>query len=308
MHENDSCMGEPLDSRQLRAFVVLARTLSFTRTAHELNLTQSAVSHSIKALERDVACRLFDRVGKTVLLTQAGEQLLAQAEKILSEMEVARAELGRLGRWGSSRMRIGAGSTACQYILPPVLREFRESFAHCDISIQPGDTPRNLERLQAHQIDLAINLEPKQQGALDIRPIFSDELAFVLSPLHPWAKAGKVTRDEIPRQNYIFYEKASYTFAMIEDYFREEGTTLFSTLEMGSVEAAKELVKLGYGVSILAPWTLRKELAEGSLVTLPLGRRKLRRKWAVLLSNGRRLSLAEETFIGLCQSVAEGLA
>ncbi|MEY5011185.1 MAG: HTH-type transcriptional activator CmpR [Verrucomicrobiota bacterium] len=301
-------MGEPLDSRQLRAFVVLARTLSFTRTAHELNLTQSAVSHSIKALERDVACRLFDRVGKTVLLTQAGEQLLAQAEKILSEMEVARAELGRLGRWGSSRMRIGAGSTACQYILPPVLREFRESFAHCDISIQPGDTPRNLERLQAHQIDLAINLEPKQQGALDIRPIFSDELAFVLSPLHPWAKAGKVTRDEIPRQNYIFYEKASYTFAMIEDYFREEGTTLFSTLEMGSVEAAKELVKLGYGVSILAPWTLRKELAEGSLVTLPLGRRKLRRKWAVLLSNGRRLSLAEETFIGLCQSVAEGLA
>ena len=301
-------MGEPLDSRQLRAFVVLARTLSFTRTAHELNLTQSAVSHSIKALERDVVCRLFDRVGKTVLLTQAGEQLLAQAEKILSEMEVARAELGRLGRWGSSRMRIGAGSTACQYILPPVLREFRESFAHCDISIQPGDTPRNLERLRAHQIDLAINLEPKQQEALDIRPIFSDELAFVLSPLHPWAKAGKVTRDEIPRQNYIFYEKASYTFAMIEDYFREEGTTLFSTLEMGSVEAAKELVKLGYGVSILAPWTLRKELAEGSLVTLPLGRRKLRRKWAVLLSNGRRLSLAEETFIGLCQSVAEGLA
>ncbi len=301
-------MGEPLDSRQLRAFVVLARTLSFTRTAHELNLTQSAVSHSIKALERDVACRLFDRVGKTVLVTQAGEQLLAQAEKILSEMEVARAELGRLGRWGSSRMRIGAGSTACQYILPPVLREFRESFAHCDISIQPGDTPRNLERLRAHQIDLAINLEPKQQEALDIRPIFSDELAFVLSPLHPWAKAGKVTRDEIPRQNYIFYEKASYTFAMIEDYFREEGTTLFSTLEMGSVEAAKELVKLGYGVSILAPWTLRKELAEGSLVTLPLGRRKLRRKWAVLLSNGRRLSLAEETFIGLCQSVAEGLA
>jgi DNA-binding transcriptional LysR family regulator len=162
--------------------------------------------------------------------------------------------------------------------------------------------------LRAHQIDLAINLEPKQQEALDVRPIFSDELAFVLSPLHPWAKAGKVTRDEIPRQNYIFYEKASYTFAMIEDYFREEGTTLFSTLEMGSVEAAKELVKLGYGVSILAPWTLRKELAEGSLVTLPLGRRKLRRKWAVLLSNGRRLSLAEETFIGLCQSVAEGLA
>ena len=101
-------MAQPLDSRQLRAFTVLARTGSFTRTAHELHLTQSAISYAMKALEEEIGCRLLDRVGKSVLLTQAGEQLLVRAEKILNEMTAARLELSHLGKWGSSRLRIGA--------------------------------------------------------------------------------------------------------------------------------------------------------------------------------------------------------
>jgi DNA-binding transcriptional LysR family regulator len=93
-------MKTPLDSRQLRAFCVLARTGSFTETARELHRTQSGISHSMKALEGDVGCRLLDRLGKKVLLTQAGEQLLQHAQKILQEMESAREMLGRLGKWG----------------------------------------------------------------------------------------------------------------------------------------------------------------------------------------------------------------
>ena len=77
---------------------------------------------------------------------------------------------------------------------------------------------------------------------------------------------------------------------MIEDYFREEEIVLHSLLELGNMEAIKELVKLGLGISILAPWTARKEIAEKSLVALPLGRRKLKRRWGVLHWRGRRLS------------------
>ncbi len=300
-------MTDPLDSRQLRAFSILARTSSFTQTAHELHLSQSAISHSMKALENDIGCRLLDRMGKSVVLTQAGEQLLVHAEKILEEMDVARSELGHLGKWGSSRLRIGASTTACQYVLPSVLREFKESFPKCAISITPGDTPNNIEILRAHQIDLAVNLEPRRDEPLEFRPLFTDELQFVLSPLHPWAKAGKVNREEIARQHYILYGKASYTFELIEAYFRKDQIVLHSLLDMGNMEAIKELVKLGHGVSILAPWTLQKELKEKSLVTLPLGRRKLKRRWGVLHWRGRRLSLAEETFIGLCESVGERL-
>lgn len=298
-------MPQPIDSRQLRAFASLAQTTSFTATARELHLSQSAISHSMKALEEAMGCRLLDRLGKTVVLTEAGEALLVRAQRVLEEMAAAREELHRLSKWGQSRIRIGASSTACQYVLPPVLREFQKQFPRCAISIEPEDTPEAIELLRTHRIDLAVNLEPRRDDTLNFRPLFTDELQFVISPEHAWAKAGKVTRDEIGAENYILYGKTSYTFQMIEAYFREEQISLRSMLDLGSMEAIKELVKLGLGVSILAPWTARKELEEGSLVALPLGRRKLKRRWGVLSWQGRRLNLAEETFIGLCQASAK---
>ena len=298
-------MSQPLDTRQLRAFVTLARTGSFTLTARELHLSQSAVSHSMKALEGEVGCRLLDKLGKKAVLTQAGEQLLVRATSIIAEMAAARAELGRLGKWGQSRLRLGASTTACQHILPGVLREFKDSFPNCAISIEPGDTPEMIDALHAHKIDLAVNLEPKRGEPLDFRPLFTDELHFILSPEHPWARAGRVNRGEIARQDYILYKRKSYTSAMIEAYFREDDIVLFSQLDMGNMEAIKELVKVGLGVSILAPWTAKAELDEGSLVALPLGKRKLRRRWGVLHWQGRRMSLVENSFIGLCKAVTD---
>ncbi len=294
-------MSAPLDSRQVRAFCALARTGSFTQAARELHLTQSGISHSMKALEGDIGCRLLDRLGKKVVLTQAGEQLLLHAKKILQEMETARETLGRLGKWGRGRLRLGASTTACQHIIPPVLREFKESFPEHAITIEPGDTPELLTSLLNQRIDLALSLA-SNEPQLEFHPLFTDELHFIVAALHPWAKAGRVERPEIPRQNYILYNKHSITFRLIEDYFRHEQMVLNTVIELGSMEATKELVKLGIGVSILAPWIAQKEIEEGSLVALPLGRRKLQRRWGILHWRGKRLNLAEETFIGLCKS------
>lgn len=294
-------MSAPLDSRQLRAFRVLARTGSFTQTARELHLTQSGISHSMKALETEIGCRLLDRLGKKVVLTQAGEQLLKHAEKILSEMETAREALTQLGKWGKGRLRLGASTTACQHILPAVLREFKESFPEHAISIEPGDTLALVRALLDQRIDLALSLA-SSEPQLEFNPLFTDELYFILAALHPWAKAGRVERSEIPRQNYILYNKHSVTFRLIEDYFRREQMVLNTVIEVGSMDATKELVKLGIGASILAPWIAKREIEEGSLVALPLGRKKLLRHWGILHWRGKRLSLAEETFIGLCES------
>ncbi|MBC8096779.1 MAG: LysR family transcriptional regulator [Akkermansiaceae bacterium] len=295
-------MNVPLDSRQVRMFCVLARTGSFTQTAREVHVTQSGVSHAMKALERDVGCRLLDRLGKKVVLTQAGEQLLHHATKILQEMESARESLAHLGKWGRGRLRLGASTTACQHIIPPVMREFKESFPDHVITIQPGDTPEIVGALLRQKIDLALSLDPGSEPQLEFHPLFNDELQFVVGALHPWARAGKVERSEIPKQSYILYSKNSITFRLIEQYFRHEEMALNTVIELGSMEATKELVKLGIGISILAPWIARKELEDGSLVALPLGRRKLERRWGILHWKGRRLSLAEETFVGLCES------
>jgi DNA-binding transcriptional LysR family regulator len=296
-------MNTPLDTRQVRAFCVLARTGSYTQTARELHLTQSGVSHSMKALERDVGCRLFDKLGKKVVLTQAGEQLLHHATKILQEMENAREALAHLGRWGRGRLRLGASTTACQYILPTVLREFKESFPEHNITIEPGDSTALIASLLRQRIDLALALEAENEPQLEFQPLFTDELHFIVGALHPWAQARRVEREEMPRQNYILYNKGSITFRLIEDYFRQEEVVLNTVIELGSMEAIKELVKLGLGVSIVSPWIARKEIEEGSVVALPLGRRRLRRRWGILHWRGKRLNLAEETFVGLCEAV-----
>ncbi|HET7535361.1 MAG TPA: LysR family transcriptional regulator [Candidatus Didemnitutus sp.] len=300
-------MNRVFDSRQLLAFVALARRGSFTLAAKDLFLTQSAVSHTIKALEEEVGCRLLDRTGRRVSITQAGEHFLRHAERVLREMDDARNGLEQMRTWGHGRLRVGASTTACQYILPTVLREFKQSFPRCLIRIEPGDNPRQLEQLRSHQIDLALMLEAPGQGDLEFTPLFSDELQFIVSPLHAWAKAGKAPREKVAEETLVLYNKNSATFRLVNDYFREEGVTLSNFIELGSMEAIKELVKIGLGVGVLAPWITRAELDSGSLVALPLGRRRLKRVWGVAHLRGRRLALGEETFVGLCQTVTEGL-
>jgi DNA-binding transcriptional LysR family regulator len=301
-------MKPTLDSRQLHAFSALARRGSFTLAAKDLFLTQSAVSHAIKALEDDVGARLLDRIGRRVLLTQAGEQFLRHTEKILREMEAARAGLETLTKWGHGRLRVGASTTACQHILPTVLREFRQSYPKCVIRIEPGDNAQQLELLRGGQVDLAVVLEPPAQGGeFAFVPLFQDELRFIVAPLHPWARAGRVPREQIEGETLVLYNKTSQTFRLVGEYFREEKITLSNFIELGSMEAIKELVKIGIGAGILAEWIARAELESGSLVSLPLGPRKLCRSWGVAHLKGRRLALAEETFVGLCQSVTESL-
>jgi DNA-binding transcriptional LysR family regulator len=299
----------PLDSRQLQAFAAVSRRGSFTHAAKDLYLTQSAVSHAIKALEEDLGCRLLDRAGKRVRLTHAGEQFLRNVEKILGEMDSARSGLEALSKWGHGRLRVGASTTACQHILPTVLREFRQSFPKCVIKIEPGDHGRQLELLREGQVDLALVLQPPPSARNEFAfiPLFQDELRFFVAPRHPWARAGRAPRDEIASETLILYNKTSFTFRLVTEYFRGERITLTNFIELGSMEAIKELVKIGVGVGVLAPWIGRAELESGAFVSLPLGPRRLRRKWAVAHLKGRRLALAEETFVGLCESVTESL-
>lgn len=293
------------DTRQLLAFATIARVGGFTQAAHELHLTQSAVSHAIRALEEEAGCRLFERAGRRVALTQAGEQLHRHAERIFQEMKSARAGLEELSRWGHGRLRLGASTTACQYILPTVLREFKQSFPKCAISIEPGDHARQVEMLLHNRVDLALMLEPLRLKELAFTPLFTDEMRFLLAPSHPWARAGRMLRQSLEGETLIVYNQASYTFRLLKEYFQKERLPLANFIELGSMEAIKELTKVGIGIGLLAPWVARAELESGALVSLALGKRKLRRRWGVAWARGRRLSLGEETFVGLCQTVTE---
>src|SRR5262249_48799202 len=161
----------------------------------------SAVSHAMRVLENDVGCRLLDRMGKTVQLTPAGEHFLHYAEKILSEMTTARESLVQLGRWAKGRLRIGAAATLSQYILPQVLRDFRREYPDWLISLELTDTRPAIDRLNERQIDLAFVIAPPRSDILEESPLFHDELIFLISPDHPWAKTRLV--GELPTQHFI---------------------------------------------------------------------------------------------------------
>jgi LysR family transcriptional regulator, low CO2-responsive transcriptional regulator len=301
--EFDSYMKNPIDSRQLSAFVSLARTGSYTQTGKELFLTQSAISHSIKALERDMGCRLLDKVGKKIVLTQAGEFLLNHAEKILAEMKETRAGLEQLARWGQGRLRIAAGNTACQYLLPTLLREFTRSFPNTLITVEAGDTPLALQLFEANRIDMALCIEPKQDKTFQFTRIFADELVFVVSPLHPWAQEGKVNRQGISREHFVLHNRTSYTFRLVEEYFQTEGITLNPAIEIGNIEGMKEVIRLGLGIGVLPLWVISRELVDGTLISFPLGKRKLKRIWGILHRHDRRLALPEKSFISIAKRI-----
>lgn len=290
------------DVHQLRVFAAVAENLSFTRAAEVLFMTQSGVSHQIARLEKSIGARLFERESRAVSLTRAGRVLHEHARRVFAALDDAVAATRQASDPDSGLLRIGASVTACQHIIPEALREFRESFPAYSLRITPGDGPLVTQALLDGSLDLGIIVRHQRQVKLAYHALFEDELGFLTSPLHPWARARKVDRRELSQQRMILYNRQSTSFRLIEQYFVRARAELRDWIELGSIEAIKELVKLGLGVGIAARWTARKELAEGSLAWLALPGKPVRRNWSIALAAGRTPSLAEQTFIGLCQS------
>lgn len=297
-----------VDVHQLKVFLAVAQNLGFTKAAEHLGMTQSGVSHQIANLESALGCALLVRQTRSVALTDAGRVMVQHARRVLAALDEAQAAVRQVAKPNVGRLRIGASASACQFLIPEAMREFRECFPDYTLSITPDDTPFVNELLLEGSLDMGVVIRSERQRKLSYHHLFTDDLVFLVSPLHPWARAGRVDRHQVGDERLVLYSRGSATFQMIERYFAKARLPLHDWIELGEMGAIKELVKLGLGVSIIAPWTAKAEISEKSLVALPLPGGRLRRNWCVATLRGRTLSVAEQTFIGLCQSVAAGLA
>ena len=294
-------MIETIDSRQLLAFCTLVQTGSFTETARLLNLTQSAISHSVKNLEEDIGCQLVTRTGRKTHITADGEELSKDAQANLHPMEYARSRIHDRANWGRGRLRIGASTTACQYLLPNVLREFNECFPECILNITPADTPELIERIRHHEIDVAIVVDPGNINEVTVKPLFSDELILVGSPIHPFVQKGNISVSKIAQERLVLYNKGSYTFDLIERFFRQNKVALQNYIELGSMEAIKELIKINYGLSFIASWIVADERNKGRIAHIQMGRRQTPRQWGICYATEKKLAHTEVTFLGICE-------
>ncbi|WP_214096290.1 LysR family transcriptional regulator [Candidatus Methylacidithermus pantelleriae] len=291
----------------MQIFVAVQSVGSFTGAGKRLRLSQSSVTRAIQALESELGCRLLERSGRKVVLTAAGERLLVRARSILNEMGQARAEVSDEEGWGGKRLRIAASTTACQYILPAVFREFKESFPECMISVESADTPKGIELLEEKRVDLVLGVCPFREVDLVFHPLYQDRLVFVASSHHPLAHRATLAPEELSGLRYLLYNKSSVTFRIIQAYFERHRVRLRSFIELGNMEAIKEMVKVGLGIGVLPDWLVRQEFVKGTLIQLPFPGEVLERQWGILHRRNRSLSLAEETFLGLCRSVGQGL-
>lgn len=308
MSDVNQAMKSLIESRQIRAFVAVARRGNFTQGAKDVFLTQSAVSHAIKSLEDDVGCPLFQRVGRRAVLTHAGERLLQHCEEILHKMHDARMDLNQLPDVSRESLRIGAPMTVCQHLLPTVLKRVQTAFPQCGLRVETGDNPQLLALLLAGRIDLAIMAEPERRTDLMFSPLFRDEFHFVMLPSHPWAQTPEVAKEDVRQTTLILANKSTRSYQLIASYFRARRVALNRCIELGSVESIKEMVKSGLGVGITALWPILPELRRGELVTRPLGRQPLAREWHAVYPRERELTAAEQALIASMRDEAGQLA
>lgn len=288
------------DLRQLRALVAVADEGSFTLAARKLFVTQSAVSHSLRTLEDQLGCRLLDRSGKRVCVTTEGGILLRRCKRVVQELEAATRELDGLRRWGQTSLRVGAPHSLCHFMIPSVLREFRDCFPRCEPSVESGETAALLAKLEQGELDLVVGIKPRSHGGESYRALFTDRLSFVVSPFHPWATSGGDISRTLAAQQFIIYAKATDTHRMIEEWMEKMAGKIRSPLVIGDMQAIKQMAKLGTAVGIVASWVAAHEVAEGTLVAVEIPGPQLHREWGVFHSEQREPSLVEQAFIGLC--------
>jgi DNA-binding transcriptional LysR family regulator len=293
-----------IETRLLEMFIATAKQGTLVAASRECRVTASAVSHALKALESELGCRLFDRIGKNVQLNQAGEQFLAQVEPLLKELDAAANSLKDLRQWGETRLRIGASTTFCHYVLPRILKDLKKTFGTVAIQVESRDTGEQIDLLRRNKLDLGIGLMPDEDVYLDKKTLFRDELLLTLAPNHPLASLKSIPRDQLSNYPFILYRRGSITSRLVDDYFRAQKIRPNMMMEVSDLEAIKELVKLNLGLGIMAPWTASRELERGTLVMRPLGTTKLKRQWTILSQNNRRLNLIEIAFVKLCRQFA----
>jgi LysR family transcriptional regulator, low CO2-responsive transcriptional regulator len=297
----------PLDSRQLNAFVTLVQTGSFAETARHLCLTQSAISHSMRALESEIGCRLLVRMGKTVAPTEAGETLLHHAVLGLNELAAAKAKLEKLRGWGTRRLRIGASSLINRRLLPGILVELRRQHPRMVVTIRTVHPLRQADQLQNGELDCVISEKLSPDPEVEFTPLFESLLQIVVPSDHRWIRQQRVPLDELAKEPCVLPERFSPLRKAIEWYFSREKRTPNGVLEVENLETIREMVKAGLGISILPAWIIQNDVRLGHLHTFATGRRTLSLTWGFHTSRSRPADLIQSDFRALCATMLKPL-
>jgi DNA-binding transcriptional LysR family regulator len=261
-----------MELRQLESFVRIAALGSFTRAAEELALSQPAVTRQISLLEREVKTRLFDRLGRHIALTAAGDALHGYALEILRQMEEAKRAVADVSSGVAGRLTVGASSTAATYLLPPILRQYHESYPAVDLNIHTGLSARIAELVLKNEVDLGVVMGDHEGPGLTTIPIAESATVVVVYPDHPLVNKGErgISAEELKGSALILMEEGTNLRRYVDRLLSTAAVKEQVSLELDNVEAIKKMIEARLGISLLPLMAVESEIADRRLIALSL--------------------------------------
>ncbi len=283
--------------KTLRAFCKTVETGNISAAAEKLFLSQPTVSLQIKALEKELGAKLFDRHGPRIELTPEGQVLYELAQPLIEDFERLDEKFhAQFERLEGGELHIAAGETVILHMLPEHVRRFSETYPRVRITLHNVTGRAGMEKLQAGEADFAVG--SMQQGHEDFfyRPILTYDLMLIMPPDHPLAGKDGISLEDIAQYGLILPPRHLSTWKMVHKVFRDNGLEMKVALETGGWEVVKKYVKLGMGISIVSGLALE---GEDQLVKVPLRRFFKPRSYGIIIRKGRYLSRQAKLFIGM---------
>jgi DNA-binding transcriptional LysR family regulator len=290
-----------MNINQVQVFCTVAKHLSYSMAAEELFITQPAVSQQVKALERQLNVKLFERVGNKLFLTEAAEKVLPHAQAILTSRAEMEQTLAMLRGSGRGRLALGANTTGGMYVAPAIVRALRDLSPEVEATLQIETTNRILERVMQNMIDVAIVTGPVEDRRFAIRDLSEDEVYLIVSPSHPFAGRASVSPAEVAAEDFAVPEPGSRTRMLIEQAFLERGHKLRVTMQLPGTEAVKKAVESNLAVAMVSRYSVPRELALGVLARVPIDGLVLDRPIHILHRKGKHLSPLARRFLSFAQ-------
>lgn len=280
---------------QLKVFETAARHQSFTRAAEELFLTQPTVSIQMKQLAQTVGLPLFEKLGKQLYLTEAGQELLATCHDIFERLERYEMIVADLQGMAKGRLRLAAVTTT-KYFVPRFLGPFCRKYPGIDVSLEVTNHQQLEERMANNQDDLYILSQPPESLHLHVQPFLENPLVVLAPADHPLVGKKGLSIQCLNDEPFIIREPGSGTRQAIQELFGEHKVSVKVRMELGSNEAIKQAIAGGLGISVLSRNTLHPG-EDSELVTLDIEHFPIQRHWYICYFTGKQLSVVAQTFV-----------
>jgi len=282
--------------RQLKVFREVARLQSFTRASKALYLTQPAVSMQIKQLEEAVGLKLFEKQGRQISLTDAGDEIRLLSDSVLQQIDETQDHLQQIASGDQGKLRLAVATTVAS-VATRLMARFNEQHPAMSLHFTVTNREGLIQLLQNNETDIVIMGKPPEELELETQELMANPLVIIAPPSHPLCDSDKpVSLNTLFQQDFILREPSSGTRQAIERFMNTHGRTLHSSIEMNSNDAITQSVAEGLGLGIVSVHTVTNELKQGRLKLIDATGFPLHRSWYMVQRKGKRLSPLSERF------------